>query len=198
MVCKGNVPQQHPYPPPGPNHFRWGPTGVWECQILRKSFTSDSQREQKVSEFLNQLLEIALCNVDAPNPNFCTPAMIFSTRSNHIGHRTERTLPQCALVFGHCSINRSGHIRYQCRDSGIRRQLAQLAVVHLPFSVQHRYHARESLTVNLTTRTSHSGGTRCSWGNVCPAHAWRATFLLTIPTSARDLPSDGEGPPNRP
>ena len=28
--------------------------------------------------------------------------------------------------------------------------------------------------------------------------AGRATFLLTIPTSAQDLPSDGEGPPNRP
>ena len=28
--------------------------------------------------------------------------------------------------------------------------------------------------------------------------ARRATFLLTILTSARDLPSDGEGPPNRP
>ena len=35
-------------------------------------------------------------------------------------------------------------------------------------------------------------------GNVCPARARRATFLLTIPTSARDLPSNGEGPPNRP
>ena len=31
-------------------------------------------------------------------------------------------------------------------------------------------------------------------GNVCPARAWRATFLLTIPTSARDLPSDEEAP----
>ena len=30
------------------------------------------------------------------------------------------------------------------------------------------------------------------------ARARRATFLLTILTSARDLPSDGEGPPNRP
>ena len=30
------------------------------------------------------------------------------------------------------------------------------------------------------------------------ARARRATFLLTIPTSARDLPSDGEGPPNGP
>ena len=30
------------------------------------------------------------------------------------------------------------------------------------------------------------------------ARARRATFLLTIPTSARDLPSDGEGAPNRP
>ena len=38
----------------------------------------------------------------------------------------------------------------------------------------------------------------CLWGNVCPARAQRATFLLTIPTSARDLPSDGEGPPNGP
>ena len=28
--------------------------------------------------------------------------------------------------------------------------------------------------------------------------ARRATSLLTIPTSAPDLPSDGEGPPNRP
>ena len=28
--------------------------------------------------------------------------------------------------------------------------------------------------------------------------ARRATFLLTTPTSARGLPSDGEGPPNRP
>ena len=27
-------------------------------------------------------------------------------------------------------------------------------------------------------------------GNVCPARARRATFLLTIPTSARDLPSE--------
>ena len=36
------------------------------------------------------------------------------------------------------------------------------------------------------------------WGNVCPARARRATFLLTIPTSAPDLPSHGEGPPNRP
>ena len=35
-------------------------------------------------------------------------------------------------------------------------------------------------------------------GNVCPARARRATFQLTIPTSAQDLPSDGEGPPNRP
>ena len=35
-------------------------------------------------------------------------------------------------------------------------------------------------------------------GNVCPACARRATFVLTIPTSARDLPSDGEGPPNEP
>ena len=31
-----------------------------------------------------------------------------------------------------------------------------------------------------------------------PARTPRATFLVTIPTSARDLPSDGEGPPNRP
>ena len=35
-----------------------------------------------------------------------------------------------------------------------------------------------------------------------PSHggmfARRATFLLTIPTSARDLPSDGEGPLNGP
>ena len=29
------------------------------------------------------------------------------------------------------------------------------------------------------------------WGNVCPARARRATFLLTIPTSAPDLPSSG-------
>ena len=29
-------------------------------------------------------------------------------------------------------------------------------------------------------------------GNVCPARARRATFLLTIPTSAPDLPSHGE------
>ena len=36
------------------------------------------------------------------------------------------------------------------------------------------------------------------WGNVCPARVRHATFLLTIPTSARDLPSDGEGPPNKP
>ena len=36
------------------------------------------------------------------------------------------------------------------------------------------------------------------WGNVCPVRARRATFLLTIPTSAQDLPSDGEGAPNRP
>ena len=32
------------------------------------------------------------------------------------------------------------------------------------------------------------------WGNVCPAHARCATFLLTIPTSAPDLPSHGEAP----
>ena len=32
------------------------------------------------------------------------------------------------------------------------------------------------------------------WGNVCPARAWRATFLLTIPTSAPDFPSHGEAP----
>ena len=32
------------------------------------------------------------------------------------------------------------------------------------------------------------------WGDVCPARAWRATFLLTIPTSAPDLPSHGEAP----
>ena len=31
-------------------------------------------------------------------------------------------------------------------------------------------------------------------GNVCPAHARRATFLLTIPTSAPDLPSHGKAP----
>ena len=31
-------------------------------------------------------------------------------------------------------------------------------------------------------------------GNVCPARARRATFLLTIPTSAPDLPSHGEAP----
>ena len=31
-------------------------------------------------------------------------------------------------------------------------------------------------------------------GNVCPARALRATFLLTIPTSAPDLPSHGEAP----
>ena len=36
------------------------------------------------------------------------------------------------------------------------------------------------------------------WGDVCPVRARRATFLLTIPASARDLPSDGEGPPNGP
>ena len=30
------------------------------------------------------------------------------------------------------------------------------------------------------------------WGDVCPARARRATFLLTIPTSAPDLPSHGE------
>ena len=35
-------------------------------------------------------------------------------------------------------------------------------------------------------------------GNVCPARVQRATFLLTIPTSARDLPFDGKGPLNRP
>ena len=34
----------------------------------------------------------------------------------------------------------------------------------------------------------------CHWGNVCPARARRATFLLTIPTSAPDLPSHGEAP----
>ena len=32
------------------------------------------------------------------------------------------------------------------------------------------------------------------WGNVCPARARRATFLLTIPTSAPDLPSHVEAP----
>ena len=32
------------------------------------------------------------------------------------------------------------------------------------------------------------------WGNVCPARTRRATFLLTIPTSAPDLPSHGEAP----
>ena len=32
------------------------------------------------------------------------------------------------------------------------------------------------------------------WGNVCPVRARRATFLLTIPTSAPDLPSHGEAP----
>ena len=32
------------------------------------------------------------------------------------------------------------------------------------------------------------------WGNVCPARARRATFLLTIPTSTPDLPSHGEAP----
>ena len=31
-------------------------------------------------------------------------------------------------------------------------------------------------------------------GNVCPARAWPATFLLTIPTSAPDFPSRGEAP----
>ena len=31
-------------------------------------------------------------------------------------------------------------------------------------------------------------------GNVRPARARRATFLLTIPTSAPDLPSHGEAP----
>ena len=29
------------------------------------------------------------------------------------------------------------------------------------------------------------------WGNVCPARARHATVLLTIPTSAPDLPSHG-------
>ena len=32
------------------------------------------------------------------------------------------------------------------------------------------------------------------WGNVCSVRARRATFLLTIPTSALDLPSHGEAP----
>ena len=32
------------------------------------------------------------------------------------------------------------------------------------------------------------------WGNVCPARSQRATFLLTIPTSALDLSSHGEAP----
>ena len=32
------------------------------------------------------------------------------------------------------------------------------------------------------------------WGNVCPARARRATFLLTIPTLAPDLLSHGEAP----
>ena len=35
---------------------------------------------------------------------------------------------------------------------------------------------------------------RLLWGNVCPARARRATFVLTIPTSAPDLPSHGEAP----
>ena len=48
------------------------------------------------------------------------------------------------------------------------------------------------------TRTSKRVPRNCLRGNVCPARARRATFLLTIPTSARDLPSDGESPPNRP
>ena len=34
----------------------------------------------------------------------------------------------------------------------------------------------------------------CLWGNVCPARARRATFLLTILTSSPDLPSHGEAP----
>ena len=34
----------------------------------------------------------------------------------------------------------------------------------------------------------------CLGGNVCPARARRATFVLTIPTSAPDLPSHGEAP----
>ena len=38
------------------------------------------------------------------------------------------------------------------------------------------------------------GGIVSLWGNVCPACARRATFLLTIPTSAPDLPSHGEAP----
>ena len=38
------------------------------------------------------------------------------------------------------------------------------------------------------TQVSHA------WGNVCPGRARRATFLLTIPTSAPDLPSHGEAP----
>ena len=33
-----------------------------------------------------------------------------------------------------------------------------------------------------------------SWGSVCLARNRRATFLLTIPTSAPDLPSHGEAP----
>ena len=32
------------------------------------------------------------------------------------------------------------------------------------------------------------------FGSVCPARTRRATFLLTIPTSAPDLPSHGEAP----
>ena len=34
--------------------------------------------------------------------------------------------------------------------------------------------------------------------NIGGIPTWHATFLLTILTSARDLPSEGEGPPNRP
>ena len=42
------------------------------------------------------------------------------------------------------------------------------------------------------SRSTHSH--QLTWGNVCPARARRATFLLSIPTSAPDLPSHGEAP----
>ena len=46
-----------------------------------------------------------------------------------------------------------------------------------------------SIGQTLTTNVSMT-----LWGNVCPARARHATFLLTIPTSAPDLRSHGEAP----
>ena len=49
--------------------------------------------------------------------------------------------------------------------------------------------SKPPLRVTMMPLVSQSMGL---WGNVCPARARRATFLLTIPTSAPDLPSHGE------